>query len=187
LPRVGGGGQRANFPHGAVCRVRLITESPLTQLGPRYSGDAAIPERERQEDALVPPRDRTRFVIRLIEPVCPRKSSERRGTFTGQCCCHCEQVTPPNTSRAGGNSRDAFLRRPFEGPHTSARLGAWHHRAAGLRPLPLYPCLAPSSPLVAKRRWLRRSSCWRFRARTSGRTRIRPGRIKPPWWEDCTV
>jgi hypothetical protein len=57
-------GQRSNFPHGAVGQVRLTTVSPLT-LGQRYSGDAAIPERERQEDARVPPRSQDRFVVDL--------------------------------------------------------------------------------------------------------------------------
>ena len=157
MPCIGGGGHRSNCPHGAVGRVRLTTVPPLIPLGRDYSGDAAIPEHGRQEDARVPPRNQDRFVVDLSAWVVRARASERRGTFTGQCCCRCEQVTPPITPRAGGNSRDAFLRRPLgeEEPNASARTGAWHHRAAGPRPLPLYPCLAPSSPVVATRRWLR--------------------------------
>ena len=78
---------------------------------------------------------------------------------------HCEQVTPPNTPWVRGNSRDAFPVAPSLGgssPDASARLGAWHTPLSRKRPLPICPCLAPSSPSVAGRRWLRSPPCGEF-------------------------
>jgi hypothetical protein len=42
-------------------------------------------------------------------------------------------------------------------PRASAGLGAWHSAEAETWPLPNYPCLAPSSPLITGRCWLHTS------------------------------
>jgi hypothetical protein len=65
---------------------------------------------------------------------------------------HCEQVTPPHTSWVRENSRDAFpwKRGPVEPcPVLQHDQEPGTPHAAETRPLPLCPCLAPSSPGVA--------------------------------------
>jgi len=104
----------------------------------------------------------------------------RRGTLTGQrgqplcpgeTTNHLDGPQPPTVTCAAERIRP-------DSPNASAGLGAWHTVSAESWPLPNYPCLAPSSPPVAGRRWLRPSPGRRVRARTSARVRPRTGRIR---------
>src|SRR5450432_2194310 len=76
-------------------------------------------------------------------------ASERRGTFTGQCCCRCEQVTPPTTPRAGRNSRDAFLRRFLGEEETQCFSTTWS-LAPPLSRIATPPALSLPGPFVAR-------------------------------------
>ena len=108
----------------------MATDSPLTPLGRRYSGEAAIPERPHQEGTIAPPRSQGRFVVDLWAWSIRSELRNGVGLSPVSVISRCEQVTPPNTLRAGRNNRNASSGRRLawmEGrPNASARLGAWH-------------------------------------------------------------
>jgi hypothetical protein len=93
---------------------------------------------------------------------------------------HWEQATPPYTPWVGGKNRGVLLRGGlWKGPSgASALLGAWHTtRGRTVTP----PALSLPGPFVTARyrtalaAYLPR---WEVRARSSGRARPRPGRIR---------
>jgi hypothetical protein len=79
----------------------MATDSPLTPLGRRYSGEAAIPERPRQEGTSAPPRSQGRFVVDLWAWSIRSELRNGVGLSPVSVISRCEQVTPPNTLRAG--------------------------------------------------------------------------------------
>jgi hypothetical protein len=102
---------------------------------------------------------------------------------------HCEQATPPHTPRVGGKNRDVLLRDGplWEPSGASALLGAWH-TARGRTVTP--PALSLPGPFVTARyrttlaTYLSRR---KVRARSSGRARPRPGRIRPSFRKRLTA
>jgi hypothetical protein len=182
-------------------RTCLLPDPPLTAARPEPRGSrraTATPGK------LPSPNDRTRRAPsrrriarplrrRLIGLVDPETNLAARawndvGLSPVSVISHCEQARPPYTPRAGGQNRDVLL----QDSSLRNRLMLQHNlepgtpHEAGLWPLPLHPCLAPPSPSIAGRRWLR-TSPKRVRARISGRARPRPGRIWSSFRERLTT
>ena len=78
---------------------------------------------------------------------------------------HCVPVTPPVTLMAREPYPNTGPRRGDRSPEASAGLGAWPAILAETRRLQNYPRLAPSTPAVTLRRWLRTLSEERFERR----------------------
>jgi hypothetical protein len=153
----------ANCPHGSSC-VFLREHGTSFRPGRGYSGDAAIPEAaSRWGETFAPPRRRTVSQCLWVRLTRPRPG--RRGTFTGQCG---QPLCPGDaTSHRVGSQRRAVVRAARGRGvslcrKASAGLGAWPTDPAESWHLPSYPCLAPPSPSVAGRCWLRSLPGGRF-------------------------
>jgi len=81
---------------------------------------------------------------------------------------HCVQARPPLTEPAQNNNRSASSWRTAatgRQPQGFQGLGTWPADPAETWPLPNYLRLAPSSPPIAERRWLRTSPVGEFERR----------------------
>jgi len=147
---------RANWPHGLVVSSVLAHGCPFRPGGllrgsccPRGGG----------RWGRRPHRRMTRPFRHAYGSGLPWGNQGRRGTFTGQRgqpLCPGEPTTHPDGPRFSSVA-SAASGRWADDRGASAGLGAWHTVRAETWPLPNYPCLAPSSPPITGRRWLRTS------------------------------
>ena len=167
----------ANCPHGWIATNLLATDYPLTTRGRTLGGEH---RQEATPGKLPSPSDSTRRapshrrVARAVSSSTYRPGVSRTalagrswngvGLSPVSVIGHCEQARPPYTPRAGGQNRDVLLRDNSlrNRPVLQHKWEPGTPHEAGLWPLPLYPCLAPSPPPVAGRRWLRTSPWGEF-------------------------
>jgi len=134
-------------------------DPPITPLQAGYTGRAAVSEKERPGSLPFATAYTRPLRQRLIGGRYSEKKElrRRRETFTGQHhqpLCPGDPAKHPERAEPVTEYPDSEKDQPASS-HASAGTGAWHPPEAETRHLPNSTRLAPPSPSVALRRWLR--------------------------------